>query len=477
MTSAINPNLIDGSYPVAGQDNNSQGFRDNFTNIKTNFQYTEDEINDLQTNVLLKSALSGSTLDNNMGNALLYAAQVQAFSAVSNDVAGTSGSITINYQSGHYQYIETSGSITLAFTGFVAGPAYNYLKLQIHITNTAHTVTLPAAVSLGTSGIQGLSGSTITFSSTGYYEFGFGTYDAGSTITIFDLNRALTNFSTTSFSGTVTVGNLATAGTVSATGNITGGNIRTAGLISATGNITGGNVLFGTGVVSGTGNITGGNITGPIRPAAGTAAIAPVLLTSGTNLSSPAAGAIEYDGSVFYSSPATSQRGVSPSIFLRVQAANNTLSDTTSAQAVFSTPSTVALAASTTYEFEAVYLITRAAGTTSHTTSTLFNCTNALASIAYTADTTTSTGVALTAVNRIYGTAATALIVTGASTSATENLTVVLRGIIKTNLATVVTPQFQYSAAPGGAPTVLPNSYIKFMPLGTSSVASVGNWA
>ena len=31
MTSSINPNNIDGTYPIAGQDNDSQGFRDNFT--------------------------------------------------------------------------------------------------------------------------------------------------------------------------------------------------------------------------------------------------------------------------------------------------------------------------------------------------------------------------------------------------------------------------------------------------------------
>jgi hypothetical protein len=48
MTSAINPNNIDGAYPVAGQDNNSQGFRDNFTNTKTNFEYAASEITDLQ---------------------------------------------------------------------------------------------------------------------------------------------------------------------------------------------------------------------------------------------------------------------------------------------------------------------------------------------------------------------------------------------------------------------------------------------
>ena len=61
MASNINPNNIDGAYPVAGQDNNSQGFRDNFTNIKTNFQFTEDEINDLQPNCDPKALLVFAT--------------------------------------------------------------------------------------------------------------------------------------------------------------------------------------------------------------------------------------------------------------------------------------------------------------------------------------------------------------------------------------------------------------------------------
>lgn len=476
MTSAINPNLIDGAYPVAGQDNNSQGFRDNFTNTKTNFQYTEDEINDLQTNVLLKAALSGSTLNNNMGNALIYAAQIKAFSATKATIASTSGSITVNYQSGHYQSINTSGSISLGFTGFVAQPAYNYLKLQINITNVAHTVTLPAAVSLGVSGLQGYSAGVITFASTGTYEFGFGTYDGGTTITIFDLNRGYTNFSSSTFSGNVTAGNLLTGGVVSATGNITGGNIGSGGLITITGNVTGGNLRTG-GVVSATGNITGGNVTSLIRPPAGSASQAPILLTSGTNVSTPAAGAIEYDGTVFYASPVANERGVLSTEFVRVQVSNNTLLDSASAQAVFSTPSAVTLAANATYEFEAVYYITRAAGTTSHTTSVLFSPTSALSSIAYVADATTATGATLAACQRIYSTSISPLVVTGASTSASENLVITLKGIMRTSLATAVTAQFQYSATPGGVPTVLPNSFIKFKPLGNDTVASVGAWS
>ena len=113
MTSAINPDNIDGAYPVAGQDNNSQGFRDNFTNIKTNFQDAADEITDLQSKAVLKAALTGTSLDNNMNDNLIYAAKIQDFSATKVSITTTSGAIIVNYASGHYQSIVTSGSISL----------------------------------------------------------------------------------------------------------------------------------------------------------------------------------------------------------------------------------------------------------------------------------------------------------------------------------------------------------------------------
>ena len=107
MASQINPNDIDGSYPVAGQDNNSQGFRDNFTNTKTNFTYAANEITDLQNNVVLKSALNGTTLDNDMGGSLLYDATIQDFAATRYAFTGSvSGSQTINYAAGHYQTLK-----------------------------------------------------------------------------------------------------------------------------------------------------------------------------------------------------------------------------------------------------------------------------------------------------------------------------------------------------------------------------------
>lgn len=189
MTSSINPNNIDGAYPVAGQDNDSQGFRDNFTNIKTNFAYAATEISDLQSKAVLKAALSGSTLNNDMNGAALIGAEIRNFTATKVDLGTTSGTVTVNYAAGHYQVVTTSGSITLAFSGFPAAGVTALVRLRITVASIAHTVTLPAAVTLGTSYLQGLSGSTITFSQTGTYEFEFVTIDGGSTIEIIDLNR------------------------------------------------------------------------------------------------------------------------------------------------------------------------------------------------------------------------------------------------------------------------------------------------
>ena len=49
MTSAINVSTLDTDFPVAGQDNDSQGFRTNFNTIKTAFQTAATEISSLQT--------------------------------------------------------------------------------------------------------------------------------------------------------------------------------------------------------------------------------------------------------------------------------------------------------------------------------------------------------------------------------------------------------------------------------------------
>ena len=47
MATEIIPGDIDGTFPVAGQDNSSQGFRDNFTAIKNNFTAAKTDIDEM----------------------------------------------------------------------------------------------------------------------------------------------------------------------------------------------------------------------------------------------------------------------------------------------------------------------------------------------------------------------------------------------------------------------------------------------
>ena len=191
MASNINANNIDGTYPIAGVDNDSQGFRTNFTNIKNNFTYAKNEITDLQAKAILKSALTGGSLDNNMSNAILSSAQIKNFSETRVDIGTVSGSITLNHANGHYNTVTTSGSVSVAFSNFPAAGTLGRIRLDITVTNVAHTLQLPAAVSLGTAGIAGYDADndTITFTETGTYVFEFTTDDAGTTIHVNDLTR------------------------------------------------------------------------------------------------------------------------------------------------------------------------------------------------------------------------------------------------------------------------------------------------
>jgi hypothetical protein len=218
MTSAINPNDIDGTYPIAGQDNNSQGFRDNFTNTKTNFQYAANEITDLQNKAVLKAALTGTTLDNNMAGSPLSAANISDFSAVAAIIGTTSGTVPIDYTAGHYQTVTiTSGNyISLAFSNFPAAGNFGIVRVAITVLSTASTVVLPAAVSVGTGNLQGYSAGTISYDQTGTYTYDFTTSDGGTTVSIFDCSRNMdpiylpSNQSTTGLFGTISLATTAT---------------------------------------------------------------------------------------------------------------------------------------------------------------------------------------------------------------------------------------------------------------------------
>lgn len=248
MASSINPNNIDGAYPVAGQDNDSQGFRDNFTNTKTNFQYAAQEITDLQNKVILKAPLgSASSTSNDMGGNPLYNVELYDVGQRSVSLTTVSGVQNINYALGSYYTLSTSGSIELEFTNFPPPGQYAAVIVRINVTNVAHTLTLPASVGASQSvtslvGIQGLNTSlnVITFAQTGTYEMQFSTSDGGTSVYLNEFTRPRSyftntvNVAATTASTSTTTGALIVAGGAGIAGNAyVGGNSSTGGVILA----------------------------------------------------------------------------------------------------------------------------------------------------------------------------------------------------------------------------------------------------
>jgi hypothetical protein len=130
---------IDADYPVAGQDNDSQGFRDNFSVIKDGLATAKAELTDLQTN--------SARLDdnNNFGGYLVD-------NATTNRLYGTVytttdvGSINVDLANGPYQEITVTGTATLIIDGWPTEDVYASMKLAIKSsTATAYQVTLSAA--------------------------------------------------------------------------------------------------------------------------------------------------------------------------------------------------------------------------------------------------------------------------------------------------------------------------------------------
>jgi len=191
MSSNINPNNIDTAYPVAGQDNDSQGFRDNFTNIKTNFEFAADEIDDLQSKVVLKQALTGTTLDNDMGGSVIKNAKLQGTRYTRIAPSDTTGSINVDFAAGSYYKVgQLTGNISLSFVNIPSAGNYAEWTVQLTQGSTPYTVTIPAAVSVGNASLQGCSANNVvTYNKAGTYSLKFYTSDGGSTIAVEDISR------------------------------------------------------------------------------------------------------------------------------------------------------------------------------------------------------------------------------------------------------------------------------------------------
>jgi len=183
MASNIVPGNIDETYPKAGQDNSSQGFRDNFTGIKNNFTEAKTEIEALQSN---KASLNNSSDFTN--NEVIRAKFKNTSETVYPHGTVSSGSITLNHNNGHYQTATITADTTFALSNFPAG-ALGRIILDLTVSPTATTLTFPSAV-IKADNVTGSDGTSDQITvSLGRVLYEFMSPDGGTTILMHQLGK------------------------------------------------------------------------------------------------------------------------------------------------------------------------------------------------------------------------------------------------------------------------------------------------
>ena len=141
MASNISTTNIDETYPVAGQDKDSQGFRDNFSQIKTQLGTASTEITAIQTNQAVTNA--DTDFNGHDQSELVLKDWGQKIVA-----KGTvTGSIACSFADGNVVTLTTSGNVSLTFSNFpveddTSTNVYSSMRVLLTKANSTHTVTL-----------------------------------------------------------------------------------------------------------------------------------------------------------------------------------------------------------------------------------------------------------------------------------------------------------------------------------------------
>jgi hypothetical protein len=134
MTSAIVSSPIDAAFPVAGQDNNSQGFRDNFSYIKTGLATAASEITSLQTNT------AKTNVDNDFNGVKIENAEVNMLYGSVLSSGNISSATNIDVRDGEYFSYTFTSNITLTFAHWPVSDRFARVRVDIKCDGSARTV-------------------------------------------------------------------------------------------------------------------------------------------------------------------------------------------------------------------------------------------------------------------------------------------------------------------------------------------------
>ncbi len=268
------------------------------------------------------------------------------------------------------------------------------------------------------------------------------------------------------------VANISVANGVTATQFITTGNVTAGNLTLSTGGI-----VSSTGLISTTANISAGNVNSYVTLPAGIASQAPLVFTAGTLQTSPTAGAMNFDGTVFYATPQDAERGLVVTEQVFVPNADYLLIDQTAVQNLFGAITTVS--SNTRYAYRIMSTIYKVSNNISlqfamggnavvakHTYQTLTTATAALA-----------TASAPLVVKNVVTTAFTTPVTVSAALNGTGYYGLEVTGTINVTTAGTWYPQIAFTGTPGAGSNVFAGSSIEIWPIGpTGANVSIGNW-
>jgi hypothetical protein len=136
--SNIDASGIDITFPVAGKDNNSQGFRENFGNIKTGLETAATEITDLQEHTAKLNA------DNDFDGYIIQNAVTKKLYGAVSTIVEVATPTNVDVSAGDYHRITLgNANVTLTLTNWPTLDS-RYAKVRIHLENNqlaSHTVT------------------------------------------------------------------------------------------------------------------------------------------------------------------------------------------------------------------------------------------------------------------------------------------------------------------------------------------------
>ena len=148
--SNINTNGINGSYPTPGVNNSTQGFRDNFTNIKNNISIASTEITDLQSKAIVKAPLTNIALNNDMANTMISNAAIKGFRHTTYNMGNQlptieiNGSIVLDVTRADILTGSIVGNTGFMFAGWPASGTKAEIELHINVSGATNaTITFP----------------------------------------------------------------------------------------------------------------------------------------------------------------------------------------------------------------------------------------------------------------------------------------------------------------------------------------------